>query len=219
MTYKTTKYAVLLASGLMINTATWADESADWSLSMLVGNCIACHGPEGSSVGPATPTIAEMDEETFVEIMEAYKKDEFPSTIMGRIARGYDKNDFEAMAKYFAKQTFVRHEQISKVDKKKAKKGKKIHKKFCEKCHEDYGFTVDDGATILAGQWMPYLQYTFADYVAGTRDMPKGMKKRWKKMMKRKGEKRIELITYFYATLTDDSPLKPEKSDDDSSSD
>jgi sulfide dehydrogenase cytochrome subunit len=217
MTYKTTKYAVLLASGLMINTATWAAENTDWTLSMLVGNCIACHGPEGSSVGPATPTIAEMDEETFVEVMEAYKKDKFPSTIMGRIARGYDKKDFEAMAGYFAKQTFVRHEQ--EVDAKKAKKGKKVHKKFCEKCHEDYGFTVDDGATILAGQWMPYLEYTFADYMAKTRDMPKGMKKRWKKMMKKKGEKRIDLLTHFYASQTTPPKSKKRRKDDDDSSD
>jgi len=67
---KTTKYALIFASGLMINTITWAD---DGSLSMLVGICFRCHDPNGSSLGPATPTIAGLNDETFVEIMEEYK--------------------------------------------------------------------------------------------------------------------------------------------------
>jgi sulfide dehydrogenase cytochrome subunit len=197
MTYKISKYALLLASGLMLGTSAWAD---DWSLSLLVGNCISCHGPEGSSLGPATPTIAGMHEETFVDSMEEYKNGERPSTIMERIAKGYTEEDFQRMADYFAKQTFVRHPQT--VDDAKAKNGMELHEKYCEKCHKDGGYTDDEGSSILAGQWMPYLQFSLADFHSGDREMSKKMKKRMQKMVRAKGKKSLDDIVHFYGSQT-----------------
>ena len=53
------------------------------------------------------------------------------STIMSRIAKGYTEKEIELMADFFSKQPFVRMKQP--YDKKKAKLGKKLHKKYCEK--------------------------------------------------------------------------------------
>jgi cytochrome subunit of sulfide dehydrogenase len=194
MIYKT-KYALILAIGLILNPTAYADDSS--RLTLLVGNCITCHGPEGSSLGPATPTIARLDAENFVDIMLEYKNGERPSTIMGRIAKGYTFEDFDKMAKYFATKPFIRQGQT--FEPARAKKGDKYHEKYCEKCHKSGGFKKDsDGASILAGQWMPYLQFSLADLNKGSRDMPKKMKKRLKKMVSEYGEESLTDLVHFY---------------------
>lgn len=191
---------LLLVSGLLFATTIWANE--DNLPLMLVNSCMVCHGFQGSSLGPATPSIAGMDKEDFVETMEAYKKDEIPSTIMGRIAKGYTHADFQVMAKYFSKQAFVRYPQQFNLN--KAKQGAVLHKEFCEKCHKNNGYSFgDEGASILAGQWMPYLRFNLADIRANVREMPKKMKKRLEKMVKIHGEESLEALIHFYGSLTE----------------
>ena len=197
MKYKKTKLALLVASGFMLRGVASAGDMA--SASMLSNTCAGCHGTNGSSVGPATPNIAGMNDELFVEMMEGYAKNENPSTIMGRIARGYTDEEIKAMAGFFSTQKIVRHSQ--EVDAKRVKKGKKLHKKYCEKCHEDQGY--DNEVGVLAGQWMPYLQFSMADYQNGKREMTKKMKKKVKKMVKAKGEGSIEDVIHFYGSLGD----------------
>jgi sulfide dehydrogenase cytochrome subunit len=199
MAYKITRI-LLLVSGLLFTTAIWA--STDNLPLMLVNDCIVCHGFQGSSLGPATPSIAGMDKEDFVETMETYKKDEIPSTIMGRIAKGYTRADFQVMAKYFSKQELIRYRQEVNTD--KARQGAVLHKEFCEKCHKNNGYSFgDEGASILAGQWMPYLRFNLTDFHANMREMPKKMKNRMEKMVKIHGKESLEVIIHFYGSLTE----------------
>ncbi len=194
MRYKTAKYALVLATGLMLSAPALA--SGD-SPSLLVGTCISCHGPGGSSVGPATPSIAGMSKKLFVVAMKEYKEDKRPSTIMGRIARGYSTYDFKIMADYFAKQELVRH--VQQVDFKQANEGSKLHKKYCKRCHKKAGFANKKG--YLAGQWMPYLRFTLADFQNGERKTRKGkMEKKLNKMLKKKGEESLEKLVQFYGS-------------------
>jgi sulfide dehydrogenase cytochrome subunit len=195
---KKTRYILFITIGWLLNSITWATTD---NLSLLVGNCDSCHGPKGSSLGPAVPTIAGMSEDTFLEAMEAYQQDDRPSTIMGRIAKGYTEADFQQMATYFSKQPFVRYPQ--KVDANKVQQGQKLHKDYCEKCHEDNGFTDEDGSSILAGQWLPYLQFSLADFQAGNRSMTKKMKKRMEKMVKAHGEASLDNVAHFYSSQTE----------------
>jgi len=201
MTHKIAKYALLL---LGVNQPVLSAERVP----LLVGNCIACHGPAGSSLGPAIPTIAGMSPDTFKEAMKFYQTGERPSTIMGRLAKGYSEKDFEVMADYFSKLTFVRYPQA--VDAEKAKKGQALHEEFCEKCHVDNGFTDEDGSSVLAGQWLPYLQFSLADFQAGKREMTKKMKGRLEKMLKVYGEGSLDEIAHFYAGQTK-MPAKRQK--------
>lgn len=165
---------------------------------MLANTCAGCHGTNGSSVGPASPTIAGMSYDYFIETMEAYKKGERPATIMTRIAKGYTEKEIELMAGFFSKQPFIRQSQ--KFDKKKARKGKKLHKKYCEKCHEEGGRSSEDDAGILAGQWEPYLRFTMEDYTSGNRTMEKKMKKKMKKLDKAHGDKGVDALIHYYAS-------------------
>ena len=93
--------AMLLSSILMLgSTQLMAAPSA----SMLADTCAGCHGPDGSSMGPAIPNIAGMSAEYFNTVMKEYADDDRYSTIMGRIARGYTKEEIALMADYFAGQ-------------------------------------------------------------------------------------------------------------------
>lgn len=167
------------------------------SASMLSNTCAGCHGTEGSSAGPASPTIAGLSEEYFLETMKAFKSGDLPSTIMGRIAKGYTADELEAMSKWFAQRPFVRATQ--EYNAAEAAKGKKLHGKYCENCHEDGG-RIDDGNAVLAGQWIPYLRYSMEDFVSSRRDMPKKMKKKLRRLMKKEGRDGIEAIVQYYGS-------------------
>nr|VFK25260.1 MAG: sulfide dehydrogenase (flavocytochrome c), cytochrome c subunit [Candidatus Kentron sp. MB]VFK31507.1 MAG: sulfide dehydrogenase (flavocytochrome c), cytochrome c subunit [Candidatus Kentron sp. MB]VFK75542.1 MAG: sulfide dehydrogenase (flavocytochrome c), cytochrome c subunit [Candidatus Kentron sp. MB] len=164
---------------------------------MLSQPCAGCHGTNGVSMGPAMPTIAGLSEDYFQESMEEFKNGERASTIMGRVAKGYSEEEIEAMAAWFAEKPFVRAAQ--KSDAEKAAKGEKLHRKYCEKCHEEGG-ALDDETGILAGQWMPYLRYSLHDYLTGTSEAPKKMKKRLDALEKKHGKDGIEAIVQYYGS-------------------
>ena len=87
------------------------------------------------------------------------------------------KLQVKAIAEFFSKQKFVQAKD-QEFDAKLAKKGAKLHDKYCEKCHADGGTSSEDDAGILAGQWVPYLRYTLADMQVGKSHVPKKMKKK-----------------------------------------
>jgi len=189
--------AALVACGLAFaGSARASGPSAE----ALAYTCVGCHGPNGNSVGPASPTLAGMPEYVMIETMKGFKSGDINSTIMGRIAKGYTDEQFELMAGYFAKQEYKPAEQSS--DAKLAAKGAKLHDKHCEKCHSEGGsieMAVEDEVGVLAGQWKPYLQYSLTDFINGTRPMPKKMKKQLEKMHKKEGDAGIQALLEFYA--------------------
>ena len=168
------------------------------SASMLANTCAGCHGTNGSSVGPASPTIAGISREYFIETMNAYRSGERPSTIMTRIAKGYTDEEIKLMAGFFSRQPFVRQSQ--KFDAAKAGTGQKLHKKYCEKCHEKGGRSSEDDAGILAGQWAPYLLYTMEDFTSGNRTMEKKMQKKMDELQKQHGDKGVDALIHYYAS-------------------
>ncbi|HHJ15792.1 MAG TPA: c-type cytochrome [Gammaproteobacteria bacterium] len=194
MNCKTIIQTAIVAGGLIYGGSVCAETA---SASMLANTCAGCHGTNGSSVGPASPTIAGMSKDNFIETMAAYRNGERPATIMTRIAKGYTEDEIKLMADFFSKQKFVRLPQ--KYDRKLAKKGAKHHKKYCEKCHEDGGRSAEDDAGILAGQWMTYLEFSMEDFTSGNRTMEKKMKKKLDLLLKEQGEEGIEQLINFYA--------------------
>ena len=188
------RYTLLALSLCFGNTAIAELPTA----AMLANTCAGCHGTNGASVGPASPTIAAISRDYFIESMQAYQSGERPSTIMQRIAKGYTEAEIELMADYFSQQSFVRHAQ--KHDTKQADFGRRLHKKYCEKCHEDGGRSAEDDAGILAGQWSPYVRYTLEDFFNGSRPMEKKMKKKMNKLKKAKGDEGVEQLIHFYGS-------------------
>ncbi|WP_198372381.1 c-type cytochrome, partial [Roseomonas rosulenta] len=64
--------------------------------------CLGCHGPEGRGV-PGAAAIAGRDRAELVAIMLAFRADERPGTIMGRVARGYTEAEIAAVAEHFSR--------------------------------------------------------------------------------------------------------------------
>ena len=184
----------LLGGGLLLAAASQAETP---SAEMLAYTCVGCHGTNGVSAGPATPSIAGISEEYFVENMQGYASGDIPSTIMGRIAKGYSEEEIQALAGFFSGQTFVAAKQDS--DSALAEKGAKLHDKYCEKCHAEGGTSAEDDSGILAGQWTPYLAWTLADYHSGDREATKKMAKQLKKMKKKAGDEGTTQLLNYYA--------------------
>jgi sulfide dehydrogenase cytochrome subunit len=172
----------------------------------LAEKCERCHGKNGNSDKEQVPSIAGFSAAYFTDTMKAYKKgdrqaDKFKTeghdeTDMKAIAESFDEKELTALGKYFAAQTFVPRQQD--FDSKLARKGKKVHKKRCRKCHTSKGSDPDDDAGILAGQWMPYLESQLEQFFNGTRTtQPKKMKKQMDKLNK---DEDVPALLHFFAS-------------------
>jgi sulfide dehydrogenase cytochrome subunit len=123
------------------------------------------------------------------------------STIMGRIAKGYTEEEIKLMAEYFSAKEVVRPAQAFNVT--MAAEGKKLHEKYCEKCHENEGRSADDDTGVLAGQWQPYFLYSIHDFSHGARAMPKKMKNTLDQISSTVGHTGIEQLAHYYASIQD----------------
>lgn len=142
------------AIGLGFSAATLA---AGVSGSMLGNTCAGCHGVNGASSAETMPIIGGQSKAYLEATMKAYRDGSRASTIMGRIAKGYNDEQIAAMSGFFAKQPWVSAPQ--KADDKLAKQGEKIYAKSCKMCHAANGTKVADGSPPrLAGQWTAYLK-------------------------------------------------------------
>ena len=164
----------------------------------LADTCAGCHGTDGASGGPGTPSISGLSAPYFTELMAGFKSGEIPSTIMGRISKGYNAAEVKAMAAHFGGKPFVNAKQT--FDAAKAAKGAKLHEKNCEKCHEDGGQNVSDDTGRLAGQWTYYLKATMADYISGKREMTRKMKKKVMKLHTKGGDAAFDELMAYYAS-------------------
>lgn len=169
----------------------------------LVQSCEKCHGKDGNSTTPVVPIIAGFSYEGFLNTMDVFREDdriaaEFhrpgePETVMNEIAKGLSDEEVHNLADYFSKRPFQPARQT--VNAELARRGEVIHKKSCEKCHNDNGAHPVDDAAILAGQWTPYLRRQFENFLSGKRLVPRTMLRRIKKL----SEQDIEALLHFYA--------------------
>jgi sulfide dehydrogenase cytochrome subunit len=86
-------------AGLLLALATPALAQAP----LAAQGCVGCHGPNGVGMG-SVPGLAGRDRAELIAQMNAFRANERPATIMGRIARGYTEAEIIASAEYFARQ-------------------------------------------------------------------------------------------------------------------
>ena len=178
------------------------------SIDATITMCNDCHGEKGVSGDSDIPSIAGFSETTISDMLAAYidetriaRSSKYrhgdtsrPATDMVAITNELSEENIEAIAAYYSEQTSVPAKQTFDVE--LAKQGEKLHEKRCTKCHEKGGSSADDDASILAGQWMPFLEQTIKDYRSDLRKTEKGMKKKLDKL----SEKQIEELIHFYAS-------------------
>ena len=87
----------LLLASLMLATPAVAQAP------LAAQGCVGCHGPNGAGIG-GVPGLAGRDRAELIAQMNAFRANERPATIMGRIARGYTEAEIIATAEYFARQ-------------------------------------------------------------------------------------------------------------------
>jgi sulfide dehydrogenase cytochrome subunit len=111
------------------------------------------------------------------------------------IANDLSEDEIVEIAEFYGSKDFVAAEQDFDAD--KAALGSNVHKRLCKKCHSDGGSYADDDASILAGQWMPYLEQVFADYVTGDRNM---LDEKMKVKTDELSDEETEAIIHFYGS-------------------
>ncbi len=189
--------AVLAAGVIAIFSTVNSAAAEQASAKTLASPCAGCHGVMGTSAGPATPSIAGLTEQYFLDSMASYKSGARKGTIMDRIAKGYTDDETKAMAKLFSSMKFGRSMQMS--DAGLAAKGKELHAEYCDSCHEQDGRKAD-GIGILGGQKAAYLNYTIADFFSGARAMEKRKAQKMNALKADHGDAGFNAVVQFYAS-------------------
>jgi sulfide dehydrogenase cytochrome subunit len=174
--------AISLALGMFVSVSA-ADE-----LATITEDCNGCHGDDGVSQWSDMPTIAGAPEFMHADALYIYRDNERPcedseyrqgdtsrpATNMCSVVSDLSDDMIDAIAVYYFELPFVAAQQ--EFDAGLAAAGEAVHDAKCQLCHTDGGSNPEDEAGILAGQWMGYLEATFADYKSGDRDQLKKMK-------------------------------------------
>jgi sulfide dehydrogenase cytochrome subunit len=184
MEMKAYKYLFITAAVAFFSTASAAD------IDTTMKGCNDCHGDNGVSQWDDVPTIAGMDAFGIADQLFMYRDEERncseseyrqgdtsrAATTMCAVAAELSDDDIEALGDAYAELTFV--PAVQDFDAALAEAGAAIHDKQCDKCHSEGGSNVEDEALILAGQWIAYLEASFADYATGDRPTDKKMKEK-----------------------------------------
>jgi cytochrome c553 len=94
------KMLMLAAAVALQASSAWA-QRADPRLLAL--SCAGCHGPAGRSPG-TIPPLSGKSETAIAEALRGFRADQRPSTVMGRIAKGYSDQEIDAVAHEMAAQ-------------------------------------------------------------------------------------------------------------------
>jgi len=183
----------LVAGALTVSAAATAAEQP--SAAMLANACAGCHGTHGGSAGLTMPSLAGQSKTAIVEAMKKFKSGERPSSVMGRLAKGYTDQQIDALGEFFSKQKI--HFTHQQVDMAKAKKGAELQEANCSRCHLDDGKDGKDDTPVMASQWLPYLQMQMELYQSGKRKMPEKMAEKVKPLSKED----LDALLHFYASV------------------
>ena len=179
---------LLTQAGLLFCSAAQADS--------LVQSCAGCHGTNGVSGSTHIPTIHGLNFQYFYAVMQGFRKDQRPSTVMGRIAKGYRSSKLQRMALHFGSKPWTGVQ--GDFDEKLAQRGKVLHDEYCEKCHEQNGHFQDRDTPPIAGQAKGYLYYQMIDYREDSKDLPRPpiMQERLEKL----SDEDLLALAEFYAS-------------------
>jgi len=195
-------FLVSLAAIAFSTTATAGDIDA------LMKGCADCHGDNGVSQWDDVPTIAGIDAFSHADALFMFRDEERPcseseyrqgdtsraATTMCAIASELDDDVIEAVADAFAQLPFV--PAVQEFDPALAATGAAIHEEHCDACHSEGGSNVEDESSILAGQWMGYLDSSIAEYLSGDRPQDKKMKEKLAAL----SPDEVKALKHFYAS-------------------
>jgi len=127
--------------------------------------CAACHGAQGISGNPATPSLAGQDAKYLTDALQAYKDGTRENTTMKALADGLDEATMKNLAAYYAglqpQQPNVR-KPLSTAE----------WVERCDRCHGPGGNSSDPLMPALSSQRAAYLEKVLNAFRAGKRNSP-----------------------------------------------
>ena len=149
--------------------------------------CAACHGADGNSQIPGTPSLAGQQPLYFAAAVRAYLSGLRDIPEMEHSLRGLSKIEVENMALYYASQAPAKREPPAVGD---AATGEPLSAQ-CGGCHGAHGVSHDAATPSLAGQDAQYLVIATKSYRDQTRHHDV--------MLSDSSDEAIENIAAFYA--------------------
>jgi cytochrome c553 len=155
----------------------------------LSAGCAKCHGEDGNSVTPGTPSLAGQQPGYLVAAMQQYIDAERKGAPVHRMLRGIDGLEMQSLALYFSSQSPAERPKPSFGD---PAAGAPLTT-ACSGCHGARGVSTDTATPNLAGQDPRYLVEAIKAYRTIRR------RERMRAYVTGLGEKDIENIAAFYA--------------------
>jgi cytochrome c553 len=120
---------------------------------LAAASCSRCHGEDGNSTIPGTPTLAGQQPRYLVAAFQEYHQGERKKNAMGANQGELNNLDLEDLALYFSSQTPVKRAAPTIGDPAKGE----AESAMCGGCHGMHGVSVDSATPNLAGQDAEYL--------------------------------------------------------------
>jgi cytochrome c553 len=151
--------------------------------------CASCHGEDGNSKTPGTPSLAGQQPRYFVTAIHEYLTGARETAPMHALVRDRNRLDLENMALYFASQTPAQRPAPPLGD---AAAGEPLTA-VCGGCHGSRGVSDDAATPGLAGQDPQYLVKAIQSYRATRKH------EAMQRAVAALGDKDIENIAAFYS--------------------
>ncbi len=154
--------------------------------------CAKCHGEDGNSNIPGTPTLAGQQPQYLAAAIQEYHQGNRTQGTMRSMLRGSDRLELENLALYFAAQTPVRRSAQARGG---SAAGALLSVR-CGGCHGARGVSNDTATPSLAGQDFAYLVKTIRSYRTSRRNW--GMQR----FVAGLDDRNIDDIAAFYVAQT-----------------
>ncbi|MGP1677239.1 MAG: c-type cytochrome [Burkholderiales bacterium] len=122
--------------------------------------CAQCHGEDGNSKIPGTPSLAGQQPHYLVNAIQEYHQGDRAKDAMRSTLRDTDNPELESLALYFASQTPVKRTAPAQGDPAAGEPATAM----CGGCHGSHGVSVDAATPSLAGQDPQYLAKAIKSY-------------------------------------------------------
>jgi len=129
----------------------------------VAAQCTSCHGEDGNSKTPGTPSLAGQQPGYFVTAIREYLTGARPTAPMHALVRDMSRLDLENVALYFASQTPAQRGAPPVGDPRAGEPLTGV----CGGCHGFHGVSEDTATPSLAGQDPQYLATVIRSYRAG----------------------------------------------------
>ncbi len=131
----------------------------------ITAGCAGCHGDQGVSSNPATPSLAGQDAQYLVAALRAYKNGARADETMKALAASLDDNALKNIAAYYAAQE-------PRAPNIRPPLTAEQWAERCDRCHGLNGNSSDPGIPALSAQRVEYLETALRDYQTHARTRP-----------------------------------------------